>query len=377
MVSKLGAGVETERCKFFQVPAGGWYVNRQDVRYTPGSHHVLLFTTKYTSIPTVDIKGRTIDTHDVFDCPEGAPANWQIDSVAGGAQKGDAPAVVNGLPEGVAFVMPEGMVLLMNTHYLNASPDDLNTDARINLYFTDKAKVTQQAGILFFYNPFIYVPGQSTAQARRTCPILKDITLVNGQSHMHKRGVDYVANLVDANDGVMDELYRTAEWEQVVLKDYGVGKTIKAGTSIDYQCGYKSHEDRTIIQGLTTKDEMCMFVGLYYPRDPQTEFCALMGDAKVADTRFIGGRWIGSGTLDGATTAACIGSAPTNGDAYRCVVNSCAKISAPLSHMIQCQLSNAFGACDTMCAQGDASCGSCRRIQCQDALSALSAATCN
>src|SRR4051812_4359220 len=61
MVSVLNAGVETERCKFFRVPEGGWYVNRQDVRYTPGSHHVLLFTTKYTTIPTVDIHGKTID----------------------------------------------------------------------------------------------------------------------------------------------------------------------------------------------------------------------------------------------------------------------------------------------------------------------------
>ena len=44
-----------------------------------------------------------------------------------------------------------------------------------------------------------------------------------------------------------------------------------------------------------------MFIGLYYPRDPQTEFCALMAD-KISDTRFLGGTWIGSGNLTGRDT---------------------------------------------------------------------------
>jgi hypothetical protein len=379
MVSALGNGVETERCKFFQVPPEGWYVNRQDVRYTPGSHHVLLFTTQYTSIPTVDIHDKTIDTSGVFECPEGAAANWKVDGVAGGAQKGDAPAAVQGLPEDTAFVMPGGSVLLMNTHYLNASPNTLQTDARINLYFTSKEKVKREAGILFFYNPFIYVPGQKTATAERTCPILKDINLVNGQSHMHKRGVDYLANVVDGSGAKLDELYSGTEWEQVVLRMYpenaGAGKLIKAGQSIDYRCGYQNHEDRTIIQGLTTRDEMCMFVGLYYPRDRQTELCALMGD-RIDDTRFLAGSWIGSGQLDGLATTACLGSASDTGKLFQCVTNSCPKISHQVSNLVQCQATNNFGHCDTVC-KGGGDCGTCVRNGCQEMITALTTAKCD
>ena len=37
MTSTLEAGLETERCMFYRVPDEGLYVNRQEIRYTPGS----------------------------------------------------------------------------------------------------------------------------------------------------------------------------------------------------------------------------------------------------------------------------------------------------------------------------------------------------
>ena len=37
MTSTLEAGLETERCMFYQVPADGLYVNKQQIRYTPGN----------------------------------------------------------------------------------------------------------------------------------------------------------------------------------------------------------------------------------------------------------------------------------------------------------------------------------------------------
>jgi hypothetical protein len=379
MVSVLDKGVETERCKFFQVPPEGWYVNRQDIRYTPGSHHVLLFMTTYTAIPTVDIHGVTVDTSGVFPCPEGAPADWSVGGVAGGAQKANGEPAVQGLPEDTALVLPGNSVLLMNTHYLNASPGALDTDARINLYFTAKEKVKREAGILFFYNPFIYVPAGSMAVARRSCPVLTDINLVNSQSHMHKRGVDYFANLLGADGQMVKELYRGTDWQEVLMKQYpGTGESLKAGQSIEYQCGYNNKETpgRTIIQGLTTKDEMCMFLGLYYPRDPQTEMCALMSN-KIAATRYLGGGWVGSGLVDGVTTGACItssGGSHQPGALYKCVTDSCPKISVPMSKLLQCLGSNNFGQCDG--CQGEA-CTSCLGVGCRDAIKNLSTASCN
>jgi hypothetical protein len=379
MVSTLAAGTETERCMFYQVPPEGLYVNRQEVRYSPGSHHVLVYLTPYTEIPTKNLAGEEVDTRGVFECGNGGPtANWTVNGVVGGAQKADAPPVVEGLPADTAMVVPGGSVLMMNTHYLNASTRPLETDARINLYLIPKAQVTREAGIIFFYNPFIHVPGQSRASARMSCPIRKDITLLNSQSHMHKRGVDYVAYLTDAEGNRLDELYRTKEWEEVILRKFEAGgKRLTAGQQIDFQCGYDNKEDRTVIQGLSTTDEMCMFLGLYYPRDAPTEFCAL--DEK-AEAPYLAGRWIGSGTADGSTTADCLTRAMNGeggeGAMFGCVVGSCEKISAPMSESARCLVLSG-SKCEAECKSGGDACGTCMRAQCEEPLNQLTAASCN
>src|SRR5262245_6244493 len=57
MVTELAPSFETERCQFFKAPADGLYANREQVRFTKGSHHVLLYKTDYTDIPTKNNAG--------------------------------------------------------------------------------------------------------------------------------------------------------------------------------------------------------------------------------------------------------------------------------------------------------------------------------
>jgi hypothetical protein len=379
MVSTLAAATETERCMFYQVPPEGMYVHSQEIRYTPGSHHVLVYMTPYKEIPTRTRGGQAVDTGGIFECGKGGPtANWEVNGVLGGAQKGDAPPIVGELPSDTAIVVPGGSVLMMNTHYLNASTRELQTDARINFYLVPREQVKQEAGILFLYNPFIHIPGNSRSRARMTCPVRKDITLVNGQSHMHRRGVDYAAYLTDATGNRLDELYTTHEWEEVIPRRFQPGKTLQAGQWIDYQCGYDNKEDRTVIQGLATTDEMCMFIGLYYPRDEQTEFCA---DDQMGDKQFLAARWIGNGSADGAATADCLSKAmdPSmrgTGAFYGCVVDSCDKISGPMTEATRCLVTSGQE-CQEACKGDGAGCGACLRQACTSPMSDLSAATCN
>lgn len=64
-----------------------------------------------------------------------------------------------------------GTVLVMNTHYVNASSKPIETDARVNLYSLPAEKVKTEAGMLFYYNPFIRVPENGEASARMRCPV--------------------------------------------------------------------------------------------------------------------------------------------------------------------------------------------------------------
>jgi hypothetical protein len=225
MKSTIEAGKETERCRFFQAPAGGLWVNRQEVSFSAGSHHVLLFSTPYDTIPE----------HGVHECPEGAAAKWEIDGVVGGAQSSEV-AGAQAAPTGVAIRVPAGKVLLMNTHYLNASGGPLDTDAVVKLHTVAASTVTQEAGVLFFYNFYIRVPGNSESEARMRCPIRKQVTLLDAQSHMHARGVGYTAELLSG--GTSERIYETDQWESVPIKTFGAGKTLPAGSQLDYRCTY-------------------------------------------------------------------------------------------------------------------------------------------
>jgi hypothetical protein len=370
MQSVLMPGQEIERCKFFVAPADGLYINGGETRYTPGSHHVLLFTTPYTSIPTKTLGGKDIDTSGVFDCASGATGDWEVTGVVGGAQTATAPPLH--LPEGIALKVEPGSVLLMNTHYLNATPNPVTTEVRVNVYTIHKEALQAEAGVIFFYNPFIRVPGMSSASARMACPVLSDVTLVNGQSHMHRRGVGYVANLVDAQGNRMQELYTNDSWENVPIKQY-TDTTLKTGTFVDYRCDYKNDEDRTVLQGRTTKDEMCMFVGVYYPRNVQFENCAMTADRATSD---LNGRYIGSGKAACIDTLLCTAGAKSEDSYYGCVVNSCPTAATQLSDAMHCQfrVTADGGECAAVCKGGGSDCGTCVQNRCAAEISACSSA---
>jgi hypothetical protein len=379
MTSMLEAGLETERCMFYRVPADGLAVNRQEIVYTPGSHHVLVFKTPYTDVPTTTIGGKTIDTSGVFDCGEnGATGDWEIAGVAGGAQAAHGTPGVAGLPSDTAFKLEGNSLLLINAHYLNASDKALNAEIYINLNTIPVAQATREAGILFFYNPFISVPAGAASEAREVCAVNKDITLVNAQSHMHRRGVGYVANLLDATGSQMQEIYTTTEWEDVSARQMTPPLELSAGQLIDFRCDYMNNEDHRISQGRTTRDEMCMFLGLYYPKDVKTELCGMTDDWSG---RYLAANWIGSGSNAGAATAGCLqaatGATAAAGDFDACVVNACPAISAETSTAARCLASRGLGQCPTECGAGDAAaCSACVGEKCTPAMTALATAAC-
>jgi hypothetical protein len=369
MVTTLSPGQEIERCQFFQVGAEPLYVRRQDVRYTPGSHHLLLYSTPYTSIPTQDIHGNTVDTSGVIDCVNGAAGDWTIDRVVGGAQSANAPAIID-LPEGVAMVIPAGKVVLLNTHYLNTTPGPLDVDARINLYTVAKETVKQEAGIIFFYNPFISVPAHGKGTARMVCPVKNDVTLVNVQSHMHRRGVGYEANVVDGTGAMMEQMYSNTKWEGVPVKQWEGGHTLKGGTFLDYHCDYQSSEDGDVFQGLTTKDEMCMLIGSYYPRDENFEVCA---DDK--GNQYAPAKWIGNGTKSCLDAMLCIQKG--GGHIDPCVTDTCPAVASELSSTLRCFMGGGKGMCDVECTdQNSKACGDCLQTACKPELDACLAKSC-
>ena len=367
MLTTIDAGQEIERCQLFVAPKEGFFVRKDEVRFTAGSHHVLLYRTPYTALPTENLQGVKLDGSKIHDCADGATAEWNINGVVAGSQSGDGDSMLGELPDGVAVKVEPGTVLVMNTHYVNASSDPIEADARINLYTTPAEKVKTEAGMLFYYNPFIHIPENGAASARMRCPVQQDISLVRVQSHMHRRGVGFAAYLGESDGANPQEIYTSAQWERVPAKAFAPELQIKAGQTLDYRCDYKNSEARTINQGLSSKDEMCMLIGPYYPRNLALENCA-------DDKGVYNATWIGSGTATCGDSLGCLAGAKSGGDAYGCVVNSCPGASVELSAFVRCQMSNGDGACTAKCPGAD--CQSCVTTACGTSLNACLASKC-
>lgn len=368
----LAANFETERCAFWRAPAEGMNIVREEINYTPGSHHAVLWMTAYQAVPTKDLAGTDVDTSKTFDCGGGVFGVWNVTGMVAVHQTATGPSTVDGLPPGTALKVPGNALLLVNIHYLNASPKPIDTKLAMNLHTIPDAEVKQEAGILFLYNPFINVPAMGTATARMQCPVNSDLTLVNTQSHMHARGVGYVANVLDPVNKTSREVYSGTEWAEVVARKLEPAAVVKAGNVFDFKCSYQNNSTRAVNQGFTTNDEMCVLWGLYYPRDLKTEYCSLNGDfSGIA----FGGNWVGDGTKGGAESAACL-QAATAKELYSCVTNSCPKISPEVSNAARCLATKGLKMCAADCDADPAACKACVAKTCAGYMQILGAATC-
>ena len=295
MTTTVPAGFEGEYCRFVVGPPAELWLERDEVRFTTGSHHVLVYETAYTEIPRTKTDGTAVDTSGVFDCSDGATNGWQVTKLLGGSQNGEGDSLL-AFPDGVAMRVRARAVLLINAHYVNASDQALTPEVRINLWTRPAGTVTTEGDLLFLYNPLIKVPAGGSSRARWRCPVHADITIANLQSHMHRRGIGFTARTGER------VLYQNDRWEGVPVERFAPGVTVAAGATLDYACDYQHDEGRDVYQGPRSTDEMCMLIGSYYPADPRTSGCL---DADGG----IGGEWVGNGTATCSTTFGCLQAA--------------------------------------------------------------------
>ena len=123
------------------------------------------------------------------------------------------------------------------------------------------------------------------------------------------------------------------------------------------RCDYSNTEPRTVWQGPRSTDEMCMFIGSYYPAKPHTSLCSSDPDAPN-ETQSMGADWVGQGS---GTCAEALGCVDAIGEAEDFIqeVTNCVLATAPsesqvLSAALRCLLTSEdpgaacteqFGAC--------------------------------
>jgi hypothetical protein len=264
------------------------------------------------------------------------------------------------LPESVAFHFDAGAVLMLQVHLLNTTEKPIDTQARVNMWFST-TPVTIQAGSLFYYDPFILLPPLAQTSARMHCLLNQDITLVGGSSHMHHRGVSFEATV---SGSAPQQLYASTNWENPEPKVFPTPLALKAGDTIDFHCDYDNTDPTAVIDGPSAaSNEMCIWSGPYYPRaDPGSEICIGGGSGPVF-----------AGTQTCAQTVTCLQSATDAMGSHTCVANTCEKSSGAIDDFGVCLQTQ----CGTACSGGSGSgCTACVIQSCASQYSACQSAGC-
>jgi len=264
----IDSGDEIEKCQFVGMPAdrGELSIGSMFHEYSAGSHHFLVYRTELTEMPA---GGEAL-----VDCKE---SGWmsQVRGVVYAAQETKGRFEV---PKGVAQTFAPGEVLLVQTHYLNSKSTPIHAVIDFDMELVDPAEVSTEAGVLFFYNPSIVLPPAQKSFAELSCPLPEDATIAFATSHMHKWGVKFRAESTDAaTAGALGPLYETTEWSEPTPRVFSLDPpaVLPKGSSIRYRCDYDNPDPSTVVQGLSAAtNEMCMFVGLYWPRQERAvDFC--------------------------------------------------------------------------------------------------------
>jgi hypothetical protein len=372
MDATVGAGKEIFECQFVTMPKdAGWMVAGEHT-YTAGSHHLLVFSTDLTSIPAGGSQ--------VQDCYEG-DASF-MSHVRGVLYGGQTPSGNQQFPPGIGLATTANQVLLFQVHYLNATAAALDAHVDVKLTLDTGTDITTNAGVLFFYDPFIDVPPGAKAQAQERAVIPRDITLLTATSHYHARGVGYAAYLDTPTKMATSPFFTSASWSSPQIQTMSM--PIAAGSMIRFQCDYdNSSGTQEYFQGPSAAtNEMCMFIGAYYPD---------MGDLANYGLGSPGPDMFGTGGATGSNckdTLTCFQNCPpasssgSNSGAIvdvsdcqqKCMVGSCATASKPLVALQQCVNNSCSSQCSTTTS---ADCSTCVAMSCTSEYTACSNHTCN
>jgi hypothetical protein len=241
------AGQETFMCQDYDNPFGGMDVaiGRSESDMTAGSHHLHVFYGA-DSPPNTTAQ----ECADPFEFRS-------VLHIAG------QPMYVTQYPAGMAAKLKGSLGLRLQVHYINAGASPLQANVTVKLTKVDPSTVQNWLAALYFNRTVLSVPPGDGQTVTTTCTVPATygaIGLIGGGSHMHSRGVHFVA---DTSTGV--NLVDTTAWDGPPPVTYNPPVMLNPGDSITWTCTYNNETGSTLTFGDSAlKNEMCIYIGRYY-----------------------------------------------------------------------------------------------------------------
>ena len=238
-------GTEVYKCQDFTNPFGKDIGIVQEVTtLTPGSHHMFAFV-----LPN----GQLTLQGNLVDCPGGGVEFHDYLTTSG------TPLATTTYPANTGRIFTSGNGVRLNVHLINTDSAPKDAFVVFKVTYVEPAGLTNKVASIFLNQVAVTVP-PGTSTSSKTYTLSQDINLMGDASHMHKRGVHFVAS---TNTG--QTLYDGTEWQEPQQKSFNPPLHLAAGTKITWACTYNNDTGQTLTFGESAaNNEMCIFPGEFY-----------------------------------------------------------------------------------------------------------------
>jgi hypothetical protein len=250
----LQPGEETTKCFYAHTPNTAQVeINKWVSDMTPGSHHMIVFSSLGTQPPD-----GTID-----DC-SGANVPVPVYGTQIPHEELAFPTD-DGFGKPLAQFIDPNTALYFQMHYLNTTDGPLQVHVSLSAYALPPATDVTRTDLFATYNQDIAIPPMATNYVvTATCEVF-DKKFWQMSSHSHKQSV---ATAVKDGDNTV---FASTDWEHPGSQrwDSKTGFYQFKTPSITWSCTYNNTGDnanRTVKSGLSAQtNEMCMATGYYFP----------------------------------------------------------------------------------------------------------------
>jgi hypothetical protein len=251
---------EIWKCKVEQLdePDAANYVHRVHHTETPFLHHMSLAVL----FPNAGFQVAPGD-YDCADLYANNPKLMDSEILIYGAQNEEADLV---MPPGVAAGLLNGLTLIYELHYVNASDQQKSVFSTINAYTIPHSEVTGTIWGQDIRHQNIVIPPHSDHTSWSRCVMNQAADVLILSSHTHKLGTDFHILRWDGTN-VGDELFVNTDWQTPKLAQLNPAIHVEAGEGFEFDCNYYNPSDQTVTYGLTSNDEMCNMVMVFTPGD--------------------------------------------------------------------------------------------------------------
>jgi hypothetical protein len=253
----IAAHQEITYCYYFRTPnTETLAINKWVSKMTPGSHHLIMFTTTTDKMPpgTISTSG----------CGFGG-GTQNVPSWTYSAQTPDATMNLptdDGAGKPLAVEIPANSAGFVQMHYFNPGDDPIKAHITINAEALPAATAFTKTAAYVTYNNSINIPAGATNDVEmQQCNVPAGAKFWLMSTHAHKQAIK-----TEVLDG-STMAFMSTNWEHPGAETWMTNPFFEfASGKVTYRCTYNNPTNRTITSGdSAATDEMCMASGYYFP----------------------------------------------------------------------------------------------------------------